>query len=67
MIMSADNPTPGQHRGLVLGAMTLANAMVLVAFAGASACAAFAPTFGLLILCRAVQGAGGALMLRYPL
>jgi hypothetical protein len=30
MIMSVDNPTPGQHPGLVLAAMTLANAMVLV-------------------------------------
>jgi EmrB/QacA subfamily drug resistance transporter len=120
--MSADNSGPAGRRGLVLAAMTLANAMVIVdqtavpltlaeimrsydvgsqkaqwvlngslvtlaallvlggqlgdmlgrrrifiigtiAFAGASACAAFAPTFGLLILCRAVQGAGGALML----
>jgi EmrB/QacA subfamily drug resistance transporter len=34
-----------------------------IIFAAASACAAFAPTFDLLILCRAVQGAGGALML----
>jgi MFS family permease len=34
-----------------------------IAFASASACAVFAPTFGLLILCRAVQGAGGAFML----
>jgi MFS family permease len=34
-----------------------------VVFAAASACAAFAPTFALLILFRAVQGAGGALML----
>jgi MFS family permease len=32
-----------------------------IIFAAASACAAFAPTFDLLILCRAVQGAGGAL------
>ena len=32
-----------------------------IIFAAASACAVFAPTFDLLILCRAVQGAGGAL------
>ena len=34
-----------------------------LAFAAASACAAFAPTFWLLIVFRAIQGAGGALML----
>jgi EmrB/QacA subfamily drug resistance transporter len=120
--MSAETPAPVRRAGLVLAAMTLANAMVLVdqtavpltlpeimrsydvgsqkaqwvlnaslvtlaallvlggqlgdmlgrrrvftigtiTFAAASACAAFAPTFGLLILCRAVQGAGGAFML----
>ncbi|HEX7210243.1 MAG TPA: MFS transporter [Propionibacteriaceae bacterium] len=36
-----------------------------IVFATASACAAFAPTFNLLILCRAVQGAGGAFMWRW--
>jgi EmrB/QacA subfamily drug resistance transporter len=120
--MSTDSRRSAQHSGLVLAAMTLANAMVLVdqtavplalpeimrhydvgsqmvqwvlngslvtlaallvlggqlgdllgrrrvfiigtvAFAAASACAAFAPTFGVLVLFRAVQGAGGALML----
>jgi MFS family permease len=34
-----------------------------IVFAAASACAAVAPTFHLLILCRAIQGAGGAAML----
>ncbi len=34
-----------------------------VIFAGASACAGLAPDFGLLIVCRVFQGAGGALML----
>lgn len=34
-----------------------------VVFAGASACAGLAPDFGLLIACRVLQGAGGALML----
>ncbi|HVV66768.1 MAG TPA: MFS transporter [Candidatus Saccharimonadales bacterium] len=35
----------------------------LFAFAGASAVGGFAPTFPLLLLCRIVQGVGGALML----
>src|SRR4029450_10925532 len=34
-----------------------------IVFAAASACAAVAPTFWLLILCRVVQGASGAAML----
>ena len=34
-----------------------------IVFAAASACAAVAPTFYLLVLCRAIQGAGGAAML----
>jgi MFS family permease len=34
-----------------------------IVFAAASACAAFAPTFWLLILFRVIQGAGGAAML----
>ena len=34
-----------------------------IVFAAASACAAFVPTFNLLILCPAVQGAGGAFLL----
>lgn len=34
-----------------------------LAFAAASGCAAFAPSFGLLVACRVVQGAGGAMML----
>jgi MFS family permease len=40
----------GRRRVFIVGTIT---------FAAASACAAVAPTFWLLILCRAIQGAGG--------
>ena len=44
----------GRRRVFIAGA---------IVFAAASACAAVAPTFWLLILCRVIQGAGGAAML----
>ncbi|PJJ62267.1 MFS transporter [Compostimonas suwonensis] len=44
----------GHRRVFIIGAAL---------FAGASACAGFAPDFGILILFRVLQGAGGALML----
>jgi EmrB/QacA subfamily drug resistance transporter len=44
----------GRRRVFIAGTIT---------FAAASACAAAAPTFWFLILCRAIQGAGGAAML----